>query len=82
MLSRNSVERTWANLEAGSSGNKAGTIRDYWGPGVNNLGGYGRWASAEFADVYEMQADFEAKVEEHLNNMIESVTKETEGVSA
>ena len=29
-------------------------------PGVNNLGHYGRWAFAEFTDVYQMQADFEA----------------------
>lgn len=49
---------------------KAGTMRDYWVPGVNNLGSYGRWAFAEFADVYEMQADFESKVEEHFNKMI------------
>jgi type III restriction enzyme len=55
---------------------KAGTMRDYWVPGVNNLGSYGRWAFAEFADVYEMQADFETKVEEHFNKMIESVTGE------
>jgi type III restriction enzyme len=46
---------------------KAGTMRDYWVPGVNNLGSYGRWAFAEFADVYEMQADFETKVEEQFN---------------
>ena len=61
---------------------KAGTMRDYWIPGVNNLGSYGRWAFAEFADVYEMQVDFEAKAEEHFNKLIESVTKETQGVSA
>lgn len=61
---------------------KAGTMRDYWVPGVNNLGSYGRWAFAEFADVYEMQADFGAKVEEHFNRMIESVTTEGEGVAA
>jgi type III restriction enzyme len=51
---------------------KAGTMRDYWVPGVNNLGSCGRWAFAEFADVYEMQADFEAKVEEQFNRMIEN----------
>ncbi len=50
---------------------KAATMRDYWTPGVNNLGSYGRWAFAEFCDVYEMQADFEAKVEEHFNKMID-----------
>lgn len=60
---------------------KAGTIRDYWIPGVNNLGSYGRWAFAEFCDVYEMEADFEAKVDEHFNRMIVSVTRESAGVA-
>ena len=57
-------------------------MRDYWIPGVNKLGSCGRWAFAEFADVYEIQADFAAKVEEQFYRMIESVTKETAGVSA
>ena len=43
----------------------------YWVPGVNNHGRYGRWAFAEFTDVYEMQSDFEAKVESAFNEMIE-----------
>jgi type III restriction enzyme len=43
----------------------------YWVPGVNNHGNYGRWAFAEFTDVYEMQSDFEAKVEAAFNEMIE-----------
>lgn len=49
---------------------KAGTMKDYWVPGVNNLGTHGRWAFAEFVDVYEMQADFESKVEEQFSVMI------------
>ncbi|MCB0325421.1 MAG: DEAD/DEAH box helicase family protein, partial [Bdellovibrionales bacterium] len=51
---------------------KAGTMRDYWVPGVNNLGSFGRWAFAEFCDVYEMEADFEAKIEQHFNEMIDN----------
>ena len=43
----------------------------YWVPGVNNHGRYGRWAFAEFTDVYEMQSDFEAKVESAFNEMID-----------
>ena len=31
---------------------KKSTMETYWVPGVNNLGGYGRWAFAEFTDVY------------------------------
>ena len=39
-------------------------------PGVNNLGTYGRWASAEFTDVFQMQDDFAQKVEAEFNKMI------------
>lgn len=49
-------------------------METYWVPGVNNLGSHGRWAFAEFADVYEMQLDFASKVEEHFNAMIDNAT--------
>ena len=52
---------------------KKSTMETYWVPGVNNLGSYGRWAFAEFTDVYQIEADFEAKVEAEFNKMIESV---------
>ena len=42
-------------------------------PGVNHLGTHGRWAFAEFTEVYQIEADFEAKVEGEFNKMIESV---------
>ena len=50
---------------------KKATMDTYWVPGVNNHGRYGRWAFAEFTDVYAMQSDFEAKVEAEFNRMIE-----------
>jgi len=53
---------------------KKNTMEVYWVPGVNNIGKYGRWAFAEFTDVYEMQADFEKKVEAEFGKMIDSVT--------
>lgn len=49
------------------------TMEVYWVPGVNNHGQYGRWAFAEFTDVYEMQDDFMEKVVEEFNKMIDSV---------
>ena len=52
---------------------KKATMDIYWVPGVNNHGGYGRWAFAEFTDVYAMQSDFKAKVESEFNEMIERV---------
>lgn len=41
---------------------KRATMEQYWVPGVNNLKQYGRWAFAEFGDVFTMQQDFAKKV--------------------
>ncbi len=62
---------------------KKSTLDTYWVPGVNNLGTYGRWAFAEFCDVYEIQSDFEARVENEFNKMIESavIADRTEGAA-
>lgn len=48
----------------------------YWVPGVNNLKQYGRWAFAEFTEVYQIEADFEAKVEAEFTNMINALLEE------
>lgn len=45
----------------------------YWVPGVNNLKNYGRWAFAEFTEVYQITTDFEAKVQAQFNKMIDHV---------
>ena len=37
---------------------KKTTMDVYWVPGVNNHRRYGRWAFAEFTDVYEIQREF------------------------
>ncbi|MCY3789069.1 MAG: DEAD/DEAH box helicase family protein [Gemmatimonadetes bacterium] len=42
---------------------KKTTMDSYWVPGVNNHGDYGRWAFAEFTDVYGMDAAFNRLVE-------------------
>ncbi len=42
---------------------KKATMETYWVPGVNHLGGHGRWDFAEFTEVYQIEADFKAKVE-------------------
>ncbi len=47
----------------------------YWVPGVNNDGRNGRWAFAEFTDVYEIESNFKAEVPEGFNHMMESVTR-------
>ncbi len=53
---------------------KKSTMETYWVPGVNHLGAYGRWAFAEFTEVYQIEADFEARIESEFNSMIESTT--------
>ncbi|MGB8145470.1 MAG: restriction endonuclease, partial [Chromatiaceae bacterium] len=41
---------------------KKATMDTYWVPGVNNLGTHGRWAFAEFGDIYQIESAFKAKV--------------------
>lgn len=50
---------------------KKETMDVYWIPGVNNLGTHGRWAFAEFTDVWEIESDFASKVEAEFNKMID-----------
>ncbi len=50
---------------------KKATMDTYWIPGVNNLGTYGRWAFAELCDVYEMELDFDEKIEPAVNELID-----------
>jgi type III restriction enzyme len=56
---------------------KKATMQTYWVPGVNHLGTYGRWAFAEFTEVYQMEADFKAKVEGEFDKMIATATAQT-----
>jgi type III restriction enzyme len=59
------------------------TMETYWIPGVNNSGKFGRWAFAEFTEVYTIESDFAAKVEAEFKKIIEEVMKSTqEGSSA
>jgi type III restriction enzyme len=55
---------------------KKATMENYWVPGVNNLGTYGRWAFAEFTEIYQIETDFKAKVESEFNQMIERTAHE------
>lgn len=47
---------------------KASTMRNYWVPGVNNLGQFGRWKFAEFTDVFEMDTQFRDLIDSFLIN--------------
>jgi type III restriction enzyme len=52
---------------------KKATMETYWVPGVNNLGTFGRWAFAEFTEVYQIEADFKAKAEQQFEKMLDAV---------
>ena len=52
---------------------KKAAMETCWVPGVNRHGGYGRWAFAEFRDVYTMEEDLEAEVEAAFDAVIEGV---------
>jgi type III restriction enzyme len=54
---------------------KKSTMETYWVPGVNHLATHGRWAFAEFTDIYEIASDFAARVASEFNKMIESVSQ-------
>ncbi len=41
---------------------KKATMETYWVPGVNNLGTHGRWAFAEFTDVYQIESGFDQMI--------------------
>ena len=60
---------------------KKATMETYWVPGVNRSDAYGRWAFAEFTDVYTLQDDFARAVaagsHEQLDNLPEGVLRGT-----
>ena len=53
---------------------KKSTMDTYWVPGVNNLKTYGRWAFAEFTEVYMIETDFAAKVGDKFDKLIDTAT--------
>lgn len=52
------------------------TMDTYWVPGVNRLKEHGRWAFAELTQVYDFESDFQAKIDESFNQMIETARRE------
>jgi type III restriction enzyme len=54
------------DLRGEDTKDKASPIEAYWVPGVNNLGGFGRWAFSEFTSVFEIESDFKVLIETSL----------------
>ncbi|MGO8901719.1 MAG: BPTD_3080 family restriction endonuclease [Isosphaeraceae bacterium] len=53
---------------------KKSTMETYWVPGVNHLKTHGRWAFAEFTEVYQIGTDFRARVESEFHKLMEKVS--------
>lgn len=60
---------------------KKSTMDTYWIPGVNHLGTYGRWAFAEFSEVYQIEADFKNKIAGEFDRIIDNVCQKPSEVS-
>jgi len=48
----------------------------------NNLRAYGRWAFAEFTEVYAIQSDFEDRIEREFNRLTNQFRPQAETVAA
>jgi type III restriction enzyme len=53
---------------------KKATMETYWVPGVNQRRAYGRWAFAEFTEIYRIESDFAVTVKREFDKMIDSVS--------
>jgi type III restriction enzyme len=54
---------------------KKAAMETRWLPGINNAKQHGRWAFAEFTDVYAMQKDFAGKVQAQFDDMLGKATQ-------
>ena len=54
---------------------KKNYMETHWVPGVNNHGGYGRWAFAEFGEMYRIESDFVKRVEAEFSKMLEGAVE-------
>jgi type III restriction enzyme len=61
---------------------KKNTMDAFWIPGVNNLGGFGRWAFAEFTDVYTMGDELDEKITESIDAAIDEAIATDQAASA
>ena len=61
---------------------KKATMETFWVPGVNRLGAYGRWAFAEFRDVYEMEKDFRSLVAARFEETLAPLLREARADAA
>jgi type III restriction enzyme len=58
---------------------KKNTMEAYWLPGVNAAAEFGRWAFAEFTDVYDIEEGLAESIEAHRGIALENETVDHEG---
>ena len=61
---------------------KKAAMETFWVPGVNRIGAYGRWAFAEFGDVYEMEEDFRSLVEARFEEALAPFLRDLRAAAA
>ena len=63
---------------------KTSTMENYWIPGVNSLGSFGRWVFIELGDAYAMEDGFEARcsIKEQFTNSINGFLNEISAEAA
>ena len=49
---------------------KKSTMDTFWIPGVNNSGRFGRWAFAEFRDVWQIEPEFVARMKDEFQHLL------------
>jgi type III restriction enzyme len=49
---------------------KKATMENYWIPGVNNLKTYGRWAFAEFSDIWSIGSDLQRVIQDKFEQIL------------
>lgn len=54
-------------FRSGAAQLKASTMQAMWVPGVNNLGGWGRWAFKEFREVFAIEDEFDMLVKQYVS---------------
>jgi type III restriction enzyme len=45
-------------------------MENYWIPGVNNLKTYGRWAFAEFSDIWSIGSDLQRVIQDKFEQIL------------
>ena len=57
-------------------------MESLWVPAVNNLGTFGRWAFAEFRDIFSMGSDFNSVIRNRFDHLIRVAQGDAQAIAA